>query len=67
MAQKCSVSELHQERLNFQPVLPSVLKKGVANVKPVLGKATKSVADFDKNKSYFRKNLRYACCKFSGR
>ena len=48
MAQKCSVSELHQERLKFQPVLPAGLKKGVANVKPVLGKATKSVADFDK-------------------
>ncbi|MCR4662665.1 MAG: diphosphate--fructose-6-phosphate 1-phosphotransferase [Endomicrobiaceae bacterium] len=55
MAQKCNVSELHQERLKFQPVLPAVLKKGVANVKPVLGKATKSVADFDKIKAIFEK------------
>ncbi|MBQ3834406.1 MAG: diphosphate--fructose-6-phosphate 1-phosphotransferase [Elusimicrobia bacterium] len=52
---KCAISELHKERLNFQPVLPNVLKKGIANVKPVLGKATKSVADFDKIKAIFEK------------
>lgn len=49
------ISELHKERLNFKPVLPEVLKKGVTNIKPVLGKATKSVADFDKIKSIFEK------------
>ncbi len=59
MAQKCSckcaISELHKERLKFQPVLPDVLKNGIANVKPVLGKATKSVADFGKIKAIFEK------------
>lgn len=49
------ISELHKERLSFKPVLPEVLKKGVTNIKPVLGKATKSVADFDKIKSIFEK------------
>lgn len=38
-------SELQQERAKFQPVLPSILKKGPAFVKPKFGKATKSVAD----------------------
>ena len=42
---KCACSELQQERGKFQPVLPSILKKGPAFVKPKLGKATKSVAD----------------------
>jgi len=55
MAQKNQISQLHQERLNFKPVLPNVLKKGVANVKPVLGKATKSVADCAKIKAIFEK------------
>ena len=50
-----NVSELHKERLKFKPVLPAVLKKGIANVKPVLGKATKSVADFNKIKAIFEK------------
>ncbi len=38
-------SELQQERAKFQPVLPAILKKGPAFVKPKFGKATKSVAD----------------------
>ena len=38
-------SELQTERAKFQPVLPAILKKGPAFVKPKLGKATKSVAD----------------------
>ncbi len=38
-------SELQTERAKFQPVLPSILKKGPAFVKPKFGKATKSVAD----------------------
>ena len=38
-------SELQAERSKFQPVLPAILKKGPAFVKPKLGKATKSVAD----------------------
>ena len=38
-------SQLQQERAKFQPVLPSILKKGPAFVKPKFGKATKSVAD----------------------
>ena len=42
---KCTCSELQQERGKFQPVLPNILKKGPAFVKPKLGKATKSVAD----------------------
>lgn len=42
---KCACSELQQERGKFQPVLPTILKKGPAFVKPKLGKATKSVAD----------------------
>lgn len=49
------VSELHKERLKFQPVLPTVLKKGIVNVKPIFGKSTKSVADFNKIKSIFEK------------
>lgn len=53
MADKCQVSELHAERLKFKPVLPNVLKKGVASVKPVFGKATKSIADYDTVKSIF--------------
>ncbi len=42
---KCACSELQQERAKFQPVLPNILKKGPAFVKPKFGKATKSVAD----------------------
>ena len=38
-------SQLQQERAKFQPVLPSILKKGPAFVKPKFGKATQSVAD----------------------
>ncbi len=38
-------SQLQQERAKFQPVLPNILKKGPAYVKPKFGKATKSVAD----------------------
>ena len=53
MVQKCNISELHQERLKFKPVLPDVLKKGIANIKPILGKPTKSIADFSKIKSIF--------------
>ena len=53
MAEKYQVSELHAERLKFKPVLPNVLKKGAASVKPVFGKATKSIADYDTVKSIF--------------
>lgn len=42
---KCACSELQTARGKFQPVLPNILKKGPAFVKPKLGKATKSVAD----------------------
>ncbi len=38
-------SQLQQERAKFQPVLPNILKKGPAFVKPKFGKPTKSVAD----------------------
>ncbi len=44
-AKKCACSPLQQHRAKFQPVLPDVLKKGPAFVKPKLGKATQSVAD----------------------
>ena len=46
-------SELQTERAKFQPVLPSILKKGHAFVKPKFGKATKSVADQAKVKKIF--------------
>ncbi len=42
---KCACSELQTARGKFQPVLPNILKKGPAFVKPKFGKATKSVAD----------------------
>lgn len=42
---KCACSPLQQHRGKFQPVLPEILKKGPASVKPKTGKATKSVAD----------------------
>ena len=42
---KCACSPLQQHRAKFQPVLPTILKKGPAFVKPKLGKPTKSVAD----------------------
>ena len=44
-AKKCVCSPLQLHRAKFQPVLPAVLKKGPAFVKPKLGKPTKSVAD----------------------
>ena len=44
-AKKCACSQLQQERGKFQPVLPNILKKGPAFVKPSFGKATQSVAD----------------------
>ena len=46
-------SQLQQERAKFQPVLPSILKKGPAFVKPKFGKATKSVADQSTVKKIF--------------
>ncbi|MBP5616572.1 MAG: diphosphate--fructose-6-phosphate 1-phosphotransferase [Elusimicrobiaceae bacterium] len=42
---KCACSQLQSERAKFQPVLPNILKKGPAFVKPKFGKPTKSVAD----------------------
>ncbi len=42
---KCACSPLQAHRAKFQPVLPAILKKGPAFVKPKLGKPTKSVAD----------------------
>ena len=42
---KCECSQLQQHRCKFQPVLPAILKKGPASVKPKAGKPTKSVAD----------------------
>lgn len=42
---KKACSQLQQHRCKFQPVLPEILKKGPAFVKPKTGKATKSVAD----------------------
>ncbi len=43
--QKCVCSPLQRHRAKFQPVLPAILKKGPAFVKPKFGKATRSVAD----------------------
>jgi len=45
MSAKKVCSPLQQHRAKFQPVLPAILKKGPAFVKPKLGKPTKSVAD----------------------
>lgn len=45
MSTKNACSVLQQHRAKFQPVLPAILKKGPAFVKPKFGKATKSVAD----------------------
>lgn len=42
---KTTCSQLQQHRAKFQPVLPEILKKGPAFVKPAAGKATKSIAD----------------------
>lgn len=42
---KCACSPLQEHRAKFQPVLPNILKKGPAYVKPKMGKPTKSVAD----------------------
>ena len=42
---KSVCSHLQKHRCKYQPVLPNILKKGPAAVKPKLGKATKSVAD----------------------
>ena len=42
---KCACSQLQQHRGKFEPVLPTILKKGPAAVKAKSGKATKSVAD----------------------
>lgn len=43
--ENCNHSPLQKHRIKFQPVLPDILKKGPAFVKPVTGKATKSIAD----------------------
>lgn len=48
---KCS--QLQQHRAKFQPVLPEILKKGPAAIKPKFGKATQSVADQAKVKKIF--------------
>ena len=42
---KSVCSHLQKHRCKYQPVLPNILKKGPAAIKPKLGKATKSVAD----------------------
>lgn len=46
-------SELQQQRLNFKPALPEILKKGPAFVKPVFGKPSQSTADHKQIKSIF--------------
>ena len=45
MARQNVTSELQQERAKFRPVLPAIIKNGAGTVKPLAGKATKSVAD----------------------
>lgn len=44
---KRNISELEAARRNFKPVLPAVLKKGPARIKPKFGKPTESVSDSD--------------------
>ncbi|MDR1940726.1 MAG: diphosphate--fructose-6-phosphate 1-phosphotransferase [Endomicrobium sp.] len=46
-------SELQIQRRKFQPVLPEVLQKGAAYVKPKKGNSTKSIADQKKIKEIF--------------
>lgn len=49
MPSKCkannSCSQLQRHRIKFQPVLPEILQKGPAFVKPKIGKPTQSIAD----------------------
>ena len=40
-----NISELQKERLKFKPVLPDILKNTAKNIKPKIGKPTKSVSD----------------------
>jgi pyrophosphate--fructose-6-phosphate 1-phosphotransferase len=55
MAQKSvNVSELQIERKKFEPILPDVLKKGTAFVKPVKGKITQSIANQSEIKEIFK-------------
>ncbi len=48
------ISELQSERLKFKPALPQILKNGPAFVKPVYGKATQSISDFDSIRNLFQ-------------
>jgi pyrophosphate--fructose-6-phosphate 1-phosphotransferase len=48
------ISEIQVERTRFKPSLPSILRNGVASVKPIKGKLTQSVADQDKVRELFK-------------
>ncbi|PKN01303.1 MAG: diphosphate--fructose-6-phosphate 1-phosphotransferase [Elusimicrobia bacterium HGW-Elusimicrobia-1] len=50
---KAKISEIEAVRLNFKPVLPAVLKKGPARIKPKFGKPTESVSDSDDLRKLF--------------
>ncbi|MCA6069719.1 MAG: diphosphate--fructose-6-phosphate 1-phosphotransferase [Endomicrobium sp.] len=55
MGQKLSnISEVQVVRTKFKPILPEVLKGGVACVSPVKGKPTQSVADQSNVKKFFK-------------
>ncbi|MDR1695891.1 MAG: diphosphate--fructose-6-phosphate 1-phosphotransferase [Endomicrobium sp.] len=54
MSSQTNISELQIERRKFKPVLPEILKNGVASVKAKAGKSTKSVADQAKVKEIFK-------------
>ena len=45
MSQQNVMSELQKERSKFKPAFPAIIKNGAGAVKPLAGKATKSVAD----------------------
>jgi pyrophosphate--fructose-6-phosphate 1-phosphotransferase len=51
------LSELQKLRLEFKPVLPSILRAGFSSIKPKTGKPTSSVADAEKLEGIFEHNF----------
>ena len=51
------LSELQKLRLDFKPVLPSILRSGFSSIRPKAGRATSSIADSDKLKGIFEHNF----------
>ncbi len=51
------LSELQKLRLDFKPVLPSILKSPFSSIKPKAGKPTSSISDAAKLKEIFKYNF----------